>query len=297
MRNVDKNSITSAVKGTFNCKNERVHFLLSKLVDTIHDYTRDVKLTHAEWREMIDFLTRAAEITDKERNEFVLLSDVLGLSSLVDMINSPDAATESSVLGPFHIQGSPDLPVGGDLIQDNAGDHVVVYGNVTAADGTPLVGAKLEIWQTSDNGLYSNQDTKQSAFNLRCSQTTGADGRYGFSTVRPAPYTVPSDGPVGSLLAATGRHPWRPSHLHFIVKADGYQSLVTELFPEDDPYLDQDAVFGVRESLILRYKKHTDPSDLSMTFATADKLKSPFYSVHFDFNLVPKISQEKDAHE
>jgi hydroxyquinol 1,2-dioxygenase len=290
MRNVDKNSVTSAVKDTFNCENERVGFLLSKLVDTVHDYARDVKLTHAEWREMIGFLTRAAEITDEERNEFVLLSDVLGLSSLVDMINSPEDATESSVLGPFHIQGSPGLPVGGDLIENNAGDQVVVYGRVKAADGAPLVGAKLEIWQTADNGLYSNQDTKQSAFNLRCSQTTGAEGRYGFSTVRPAPYTVPSDGPVGSLLAATGRHPWRPSHLHFIVKADGYQSLVTELFPEDDPYLDQDAVFGVRESLILRYKKHTDPSDLPMTFAISNKLKEPFYSVHFDFTLVPEMS-------
>lgn len=290
MRNVDKNSVTSAVKDTFSCEDERTRFLLTKLVDTVHDYARDVKLTHAEWREMIGFLTRAGEITDSERNEFVLLSDVLGLSSLVDMINSPQGATESSVLGPFHIEDSPELPVGGDLIATNAGDQVVVYGRVNAGDGRPIAGAKLEIWQTADNGLYSNQDVEQSAFNLRCAQTTAADGRYGFSTVRPAPYTVPSDGPVGALLAATGRHPWRPSHLHFIVKADGYQSLVTELFPEDDPYLDEDAVFGVRESLILRYKKHDNTADLPMNFVAADMLKSPFYSVHFDFVLVPETT-------
>lgn len=288
MRTVDKNSVTSAVKATFDCKDERTEFLLSKLVEAVHDYARDVALTHAEWREMISFLTRAGEITDKERNEFVLLSDVLGLSSLVDMINSPEGATESSVLGPFHILGSPELAVGGDLIGDNPGDQVVVYGDVTDTGGTPIKGARLEIWQTADNGLYSNQDDNQSAFNLRCCQVTGADGKYGFSTVRPAPYTVPSDGPVGSFLDATGRHPWRPSHLHFIVTADGYRDLVTELFPEDDPYLDQDAVFGVRNSLILRYQKHDDPATLPLKFAAAEKLGSSFYAVHFDFTLVPE---------
>ncbi len=287
MRTVDKNSVTSAVKATFECKNERIEFLLSKLVETVHDYARDVSLTHAEWNEMIAFLTRAGEITDKERNEFVLLSDVLGLSSLVDMINSPEGATESSVLGPFHILGAPELAIGGDLIGDNPGEPVVVYGDVRSADGKPIEGARLEIWQTADNGLYSNQDENQSAFNLRCRQVTGADGRYGFSTVRPAPYTVPSDGPVGSFLEATGRHPWRPSHLHFIVMADGYRDLVTELFPEDDPYLDEDAVFGVRKSLILHYQKLDDPTTLPIEFAAADKLRSSFSAVHFDFTLVP----------
>ena len=290
MRTVDTTSISSAVKGTFKCKDDRTAFLLTKLVDAVHDYARDVKLTHAEWREMISFLTRAGENTDKERNEFVLLSDVLGLSSLVDMINSPEGATESSVLGPFHILGAPELPVGGDLIGDNQGERTVVYGEVKGPDGQPIEGARLEIWQTAGNGLYSNQDDKQSEFNLRCCQVTGADGRYGFSTVRPAPYTVPSDGPVGDLLSATGRHPWRPSHLHFIVTADGYRSLVTELFPEDDPYLDEDAVFGVRQSLILRYRKLDDTSELPLTFEAAEKLEPSFYSVNFDFTLVREVA-------
>lgn len=286
MRNVDKRSLSSAVKSTFKCEIPRTELLLKRLVDYIHDYAREVKLTHAEWREIIQFLTKAGEITDAERNEFILLSDVLGLSSLVDMINSPEGSTESSVLGPFHILGAPDLPVGGDLIRNNDGDHVVVYGVVGDAKGTPLNGAKLDIWQTGHNGLYSNQDDAQAEFNLRCRQVTGPDGRYAFSTVRPAPYTVPGDGPVGSLLRATGRHPWRPSHLHFIITADGYQSLVTELFPEDDPYLDEDAVFGVRESLILRYTKHDDVRDVPVGLAAANNLKVPFYSVNFDFKLV-----------
>lgn len=286
MRDVDKNSLTSAVKATFEPKNPRVGFLLNALVDVVHNYARDVKLTHAEWREVIRFLTDAGEISDHERNEFVLISDVLGLSSLVDMIHSPEGATESSVLGPFHMLGAPELPVGGDLVRENQGDQVVVFGQVRGRDGTPIAGARLEIWQTADNGLYSNQDEAQSAFNLRCSQVTGADGRYGFSTVRPSPYTVPSDGPVGRLLEATGRHPWRPSHLHFIVTATGYRSLVTELFPEDDPYLDEDAVFGVRNSLVLHYTRHEDTSALPMRFEIAPRLTSPFYSVQFDFTLV-----------
>lgn len=287
MRTVDKNSVTAAVKATFECKDERTELLLTKLVEAVHDYARDVSLTHAEWREMIAFLTKAGEITDAERNEFVLFSDVLGLSSLVDMINSPQGATESSVLGPFHILGAPELPVGGDLIGDNPGDQVVVYGTVKDGEGRPVRGASLEIWQTAANGLYSNQDDDQSSFNLRCRQVSDADGQYGFSTVRPAPYTVPSDGPVGSFLDATGRHPWRPSHLHFIVTAEGYSDLVTELFPEDDPYLDEDAVFGVRQSLILRYEEHDDPAKLPLQFAVADQLKKPFYAVNFDFTLVP----------
>ncbi|MEO1406730.1 MAG: dioxygenase, partial [Pseudomonadota bacterium] len=262
MRNVTPDSLTTAVQDTFKCENPRVALLVAKLIEAVHAYAIDVKLTHAEWREAIGFLTRAGDISDEERNEFVLLSDVLGLSSLVDMINSPPGATESSVLGPFHILGAPPLAVGGDLIGDNPGDHIVVYGQVRNLQEQALEGAKLEIWQTAENGLYSNQDQKQSEFNLRCQQVAGVDGRFAFTTVRPAPYMVPSDGPVGDLLRAGGRHPWRPSHLHFIVMAEGYRTLVTELFPEDDAYLDADAVFGVRESLVLNYKRHDTTADL-----------------------------------
>jgi protocatechuate 3,4-dioxygenase beta subunit len=288
MRTVTKDTITGAFldycgPGT----DPRLRFVLEKLVSHPHDFAREVELTHDEWRKGIEFLTRAGEMTDAERNEFVLMSDVLGLSSLVDMINSPDNATPSSVLGPFHILGAPELPVGGDLKKGNEGDTVIVQGKVTGTDGKPLAGAVVEIWQTADNGLYSNQDADQPDYNLRARMTLGDDGRYAFTTVRPAPYTVPSDGPIGDLLGATGRHPWRPSHLHFIVMADKHRTLVTELFPDDDPYLDEDAVFGAREGLVAHYVRHDDIAEAPAGLAAGERLTAPFFTVDFDFVLAP----------
>jgi protocatechuate 3,4-dioxygenase beta subunit len=201
------------------------------------------------------------------------------------MVNSSEDGTPSSVLGPFHVLGAPDVPVGGDLINDNEGDKIVVGGRVLTTDGKPIEGAVLEIWQTADNGLYSGQDAEQVEYNLRARMTTDADGRYLFSTVRPAPYTVPDDGPVGELLRATGRHPWRPSHLHFIVTAEGQKSLVTEVFPSDDPYLDEDAVFGVREKLIMEYQERTTTDGLPDDLEIKSKLDGTFYVVDFDFIL------------
>ncbi len=263
----------------------RLRFVLERLAAHLHDFARETELTHEEWRTGIELLTKAAKITTPERNEFVLFSDVLGLSSLVDMIHSPQDATNSSVLGPFHITGAPDLPVGGDLKGDNDGDTVLVEGFVKNRAGEPIEGAALEIWQTADNGLYSNQDAAQPDYNLRARQVTGPDGRYAFTTIRPAPYTVPDDGPVGTLLHATGRHPWRPSHLHFIVEAAGYRTLVTEVFPDDDAYLDADAVFGVREDLIMQYQMRTDASTIAPDIAARDRMSNPYYVVDFDFIL------------
>ncbi|MGI9501339.1 MAG: dioxygenase [Geminicoccaceae bacterium] len=286
MRNVDQHTITQAFLDY--CSEEtdpRLRFLLERLASHLHAFTREVELNHDEWRATIDFLTRAADITTPERNEFILLSDVLGLSSLVDMVHSPADATSSSVLGPFHILGAPDLPVGGDLKLDNDGATVIVQGKVLSPDGTPIPGATLEIWQTAANGLYSNQDATQRDYNLRARQVVGDDGRYAFTTVRPAPYTVPSDGPVGDLLRATGRHPWRPSHLHFIIQAEGFRTLVTELFPDDDPYLDEDAVFGVREDLTMHYREHRDQDAAPADLEARDRLTTPFYMIDFDFRL------------
>ena len=286
MRNVTKDSITQAfLDYVGGDTDDRLKFVLEKLVHHLHDFVRETDLTHEEWRKGLELMTKAGEITTPERNEFILFSDVLGLSSLVDMAHSPEGATPSSVLGPFHILGAPDLPIGGDLKRDNEGEPVVVGGRVTSQDGKPVEGAVLEIWQTADNGLYSNQDDQQPEYNLRARQTTGADGRYLFSTVRPAPYTVPDDGPVGELLHATGRHPWRPSHLHFIVTADGYRSLVTEVFPSDDPYLDEDAVFGVREKLIMEYQPKTDTDLLPDELAIKAKIDGAYSLVEFDFVL------------
>ena len=286
MRNVDQHSITQAfLDYCGDATSPRLRFILEHLVRHLHDFTRETKLTHEEWRDAITFLMKTGETTTEERNEFVLLSDVLGLSSMVDMVHSPENATSSSVLGPFHIQGAPDLPIGGDLKRDNDGASVIVQGKVLSTDGDPIPHAAIEIWQTADNGLYSNQDDAQPDYNLRARQVVGGDGRYAFTTVRPAPYTVPSDGPVGDLLKATGRHPWRPSHLHFIIQADGFRTLVTEVFPDDDPYLDQDAVFGVREDLIMHYREHRDHAEAPADLEARDRLTTPFFMIDFDFRL------------
>ncbi len=288
MRTVTKETITGAFLDYCSAETDpRLRFVLEKLVTHLHDFAREVELTHDEWNKGIELLTRAGEITDVERNEFVLMSDVLGLSSLVDMINSSGATTPSSLLGPFHISGAPELPVGGDLKKDNAGDTVIVQGKVTNRDGEPLAGANIEIWQTADNGLYSNQDADQPDFNLRTRLLVGDDGHYAFTTIRPVPYTVPSDGPVGDLLRATGRHPWRPSHLHFIIMAENYRTLVTEVFPDNDPYLDEDPVFGVREGLVTRYRRHEDIAEAPGGLAAGAHLTVPFFIVDFDFVLAP----------
>jgi hydroxyquinol 1,2-dioxygenase len=221
-----------------------------------------------------------------QRNEFVLFSDVLRLSSLVDMIGSGGGRTEYSNLGPFHIAESAWLEVGGDMIGQNPGEHVAVHGRVLdAASGAPVPGAVLDIWQTASNGLYSNQDPRQPEGNLRRRMRTGADGAYAFTTVRPGPYTVPDDGPVGELLRATGRHAWRPAHFHFIVSAEGRRPLTTELFPEDDPYIDADAVFGVREGLVVRLVEESDPAAVPVKLAAGGRLRRPFYRVQYDFRI------------
>ena len=288
MRDVTPDTLTETLLGlSAPGTDPRLQEVLGALVRHLHAFAREVGLTHAEWRTGLELLTRAGEMTDAERNEFVLFSDVLGLSSLVDMINSPEGCTSSSVLGPFHILGAPDLPIGGDMIGDNEGPQVVVEGRVTDRAGKPIEGARIELWQTADNGLYSNQDPAQPDYNLRISMTTGADGRYALSTIRPAPYMVPTDGPVGDLLNATGRHAWRPSHLHFIVQAKGFRTLVTEVFPSDDPYLDADAVFGVRSDLVMEYRPG-DRAALAPDIAARDKLSDDFSKVDFDFILPPE---------
>ncbi len=286
MRNVTPENLTETFLSYAGADTDpRLREILTSLVNHLHGFIKDVGLTHEEWRKGLEVLTASGEITDHERNEFVLISDVLGVSSLVDMINSPEGCTSSSVLGPFHILGAPEIPVGGDMIGDNEGEQVVVEGRVLDTDGNPVEGAVIEIWQTADNGLYSNQDEAQGEYNLRASMKTGANGRYALTTVRPAPYMVPTDGPVGEMLDGTGRDAWRPSHLHFIVTADGLRSLVTEVFPSDDPYLDTDAVFGVREDLVMVYEKGHNKADLADDIVAKDKLADDFSHVDFDFIL------------
>lgn len=289
MKNVSIDTITQAfVDYCADDTDERTMFVLTKMVEHLHAFAKETQLTHAEWSRALKFATDAGKITDDERNEFVLISDVTGLSSLVDMIGSQHNGTSSSVLGPFHSVGAPELPVGGDLKKDNDGATVVVEGFVKDLDGNPVEGAVIELWQTAENGLYYSQDGDQGDFNLCCSMKTGADGRYAMTTVKPAPYMVPDDGPVGELFRATGRTPWRPSHLHFIVQADGLKSLVTEVFADGDPYIDRDAVFGVRSDLIMTYVESSDLDALPDDLEIGQQATVPYYKVDFDFVLVPE---------
>ena len=280
MRDVDVHTLTDAVIASFGKSSDaRFRFLIEKLVAHLHDYARETKLTHDEWKAAIGFLVAAGKKSDDARNEFMLTSDVLGLSSLVDLLQTNQGATERSVLGPFHADGSPPLPVGGDLKRNNTGDTLLVRGRVLDIAGKPLANATLDFWQAAANGFYWQQDATQDKNNLRCKMITGADGGYAFTTVRPAPYTVPYDGPVGDLLRAGGRHAWRPSHLHFIASAPGHHALTTEVFFADDQYVDEDAVFGVRESLVVKPRPTTDAD------ARAHHLTLPCEVVEFDFKL------------
>lgn len=280
MRNVDKNSLTDAVIASFNkSENPRFRLLIERLVTHLHDYARETQLTHAEWKAAIDFLYAAGQKSDAGRNEFMLTSDVLGLSSLVDLLQSNTGATERSVLGPFHADGSLLLENGGDLKRGNEGETLLVRGRVKDAADKAIAGATLDFWQAAANGFYWQQDAAQDKNNLRCKMVADGEGRYAFTSMRPAPYTVPYDGPVGDLLRAGGRHAWRPSHLHFIVAAPGHHALTTEVFFADDKYVDEDAVFGVRESLVVKTRAATDAD------ALAHALKLPCQVVEFDFRL------------
>lgn len=285
MRSVTKDNITDVFSSYFGEDTDpRVREVLSALARHMHDFAREVKLTHEEWQVGIEFLTRAGEITTPERQEFVLLSDVMGLSSLVDMLHSSPEATSSSVLGPFHVSNPPPLAIGGDMKRDYEGEVLLVEGTVRDTDGNPIAGANIDIWQTAPNGLYSSQDEDQDIHSFHGLMTADENGRYAFTTVRPVEYTVPSDGPVGDILKAAGRHPWRPSHLHYIVTAEGFRSLVTEVFPDDDPYLDQDTVFGVRDDLVMTYVEQPAGS-FPEGFALSGSVDDAYSRVDFDLVL------------
>jgi hydroxyquinol 1,2-dioxygenase len=253
MRNVSADTITQAFADyAAKAEDPRTKDVLCSLARHLHAFVKETKLTHAEWMAGLMALTRAGEITTPERNEFILFSDLFGVSALVDMVNTPPGATSCSNLGPFHQRGAPPLPDGGDLWKGQPGEVMVVTGRVLdAATGEGIAGATLDMWQNADNGFYAAQDAEQPAKNYHALLTCASDGSFAFSTTRQQPYTVPYDGPAGDMLRALARDAWRPAHLHVIAEARGYRPLVTELFLEDDPYLDRDAVFGVRADLVV----------------------------------------------
>jgi hydroxyquinol 1,2-dioxygenase len=240
----------------------RLRELLSSLVRHLHAFVRDTEPTIAEWERAIDFLTATGQKCDDKRQEFILLSDVLGISMLVETINNRTAntATESTVLGPFHMVASPRRALGDTIDLVGTGPQCVLEGRVLSADGTPLPGAELDVWQANDQGFYDvQQPDVQPPGNGRGLFTADQDGAYWFRTIVPTHYPIPTDGPVGTLLEATNRHPYRPAHIHFIVTAPGHRPLTTHIFVAGGPYIESDAVFAVKKSLITEFIPADDP--------------------------------------
>jgi hydroxyquinol 1,2-dioxygenase len=243
----------------------RLRELLTSLITHLHAFAAETRLTRQEWLAGVEFLAATGQKCDAERQEFILLSDVLGFSSLVDLINAADGATESTVLGPFYVPGAPTRAMGEQIGRPEDGIPTLVRGRVTDAAGRPLDGATLDVWQSNSDGLYDTQDPQQPPFNLRGVFVTGPDGGYHFRTVRPASYPVPVDGPVGDLLRGAGRHNWRAAHIHLIVSAPGHRPVTTHIFDAENPYLDSDTVFGVKDSLVRHFRPAGtgDPADVS----------------------------------
>ena len=257
----------------------RLRELLAALIRHLHAFAMETALTPQEWMAGIEFLTAVGQKCDPQRQEFILLSDVLGLSSLVETLNAADGATEPTVLGPFYLPGAPRRELGEQIGRAEDGDPALIRGRVTDPAGRPISGATLDVWQGNSNGLYDIQDPGQPEFNLRGVFTTGADGKYSFRTIRPVSYPVPIDGPVGEVFRASGRHNWRAAHVHAIVSAAGYRPVTTHIFDSANEYLDSDAVFGVRDSLIQEFRAAGpgDPDDVT-------------YVVDVDFALAPSVA-------
>ena len=285
MRNMTENEITAEVLKRFeNTDNPRVKQIVTKLISHLHAFVREVELTEEEWFESIKFLTETGQKCTDTRQEFILLSDTIGVSMLVDLINhrKPDGATESTVFGPFYTAGAPEMESGGNIARQDDGPACVVSGQVTDLKGAPIKNALLDVWQTSSNGFYDSQDPSQPEFNMRGKFRTDENGNYCIHTAVPVSYPIPVDGPVGKMLNLTGRHPNRPAHIHFIVSAEGFEPVTTHLFDESDPYVDSDAVFGVKSSLLCKFVRHEAKEE-----AAKYNVAAPFYTVDYDFALVP----------
>lgn len=242
----------------------RLRKVMSSLVSHLHSFVRDVELTEAEWEAAIDFLTKTGQICSGSRQEFILLSDTLGVSMLVDAINhrAPDGATETTVFGPFHVDGAPERAMGANISLDGKGEICLYQGRVLDLDGKPIENALVDVWSDNEDGYYDVQQPDiQPPFNNRGVFRTGPDGTYAFRGIKPVSYPIPDDGPVGKMLAALGRHPWRPAHMHFMVTAPDYRRLITHLFVAGDEYLVSDAVFGVKASLIVPFEKAGTPTE------------------------------------
>ena len=250
---LNEHTLTDAVLDRFaDTPDPRLKTLVQALVRHLHGFVREAEPTFEEWQAAIEFLTRTGQMCSGTRQEFILLSDVLGVSMLVDAIShrQPAGATETTVLGPFHVAGAPQPAHGADISGGLPGEPLLVEGSVASAGGNPVPGAVVEVWSADRDGFYDVQHADLEGHALRATFRTDQAGRFHFWTVMPAHYPIPDNGPVGNLLAATARHPYRPAHVHFMISAPGHERLVTHIFAEDSPYLDSDAVFGVKTSLV-----------------------------------------------
>jgi hydroxyquinol 1,2-dioxygenase len=274
MRNIDERTITAAfMERLEGCGDPRLRQVLSSLVAHLHDFAREVQLTEREWQAGIEFLTATGAKCDGQRQEFILLSDTLGLSMLTVALNNamPPGATEATVFGPFHVKDAPRFSNGDDISAGAPGEMLHVDARVIGMDGAPIADAIVDVWQADAEGLYDVQRPELAAPQGRGVLHTDAQGRVHFKTRMPVAYPVPTDGPVGAMLLATGRHPWRPAHIHFMIEAPGCQQLITHVFREGDPYLDSDVVFGVRSSLVGDFRRH----------------EAGHYTLNFEFVLAP----------
>ena len=270
-----------------NCKDLRLKTIMESAVNHLHQFVKEVEPTQEEWMYMIEYLTKTGQKCDDKRQEFILLSDVLGISALVDTINNRKTlnATESTVLGPFHVKNAPKKQMGDNINYDGKGEPAYIFGSVKDTDDNPIDGAEIDVWQANDDGFYDiQQPDTQPEMNLRGIFTTKEDGKYWFKSVKPKFYSIPTDGPVGTMIYATGRHPNRPAHLHYIVSAEGYKPVVTHVFVKGSEYLDSDAVFGVKDSLISEYVLIEDD-----TRARKVGFEIPYYELEFNF-VLEKVS-------
>ncbi|MCD2194526.1 6-chlorohydroxyquinol-1,2-dioxygenase [Actinomycetospora endophytica] len=285
----EKDSVDAVTASFADTPDPRLAEVMDSLVRHLHGFLREVRPSIAEWEQGIEFLTAIGQKCDDHRQEFILLSDVLGASMLVETMEASrqaQDATASTVLGPFHVVRSPERALGDTIDSVGTGEACLIEGVVTAPDGTPVPGARIDVWQADDHGFYDVQvPDDQPLGNGRGLFTADDDGRFWFRSIVPAHYPIPTDGPVGALLRASQRHPYRPAHVHFIVEAPGYVPVTTHVFVEGSAYLDSDAVFAVKQSLVREFAPVDDPDE-----AARLGLPNPFRRARFDVVLQPAAS-------
>ena len=286
MTQFSETELTAAVINSFNdTPDPRAKFLLQELVKSLHEYVRKTDLTFEEWEFAIDFLTRTGQKCTPIRQEFILLSDVLGVSMLVDAVNhrEREGATQTTVLGPFYVGEHKVTAHGTDISPNNlTGERMFVQSRVTDLDGKPLANVPVDVWHADDDGLYDSQKPNydEVGASARARFVTDHDGRFFFRTILPCSYPIPTDGPVGEMIVQTNRHPMRPAHVHFLVNAKGYEPLITHVFIGGDKYLDSDVVFGVKDELVAKVEKRTDP-----TMPDGGKAAAPWHLMTYEFHL------------